>query len=403
MAGDPVPAKPARIEWLDAGRAVVLASMVWVNDIAGVKAAPGWMKHFEPPDGNGMTFVDVVFPAFLFIVGMAIPAAMASRRAKGEAVWETGYHVIVRTVGLLLAGVMMVNIGRFDAAGVGWRPGMWGLTVFVSLIMLFISGPWEKNKALWWVGWLTKLLGAVALVWLVSIFKGKNGSAFDPQWWGILGLIGWAYLMAAAIVMLARGKVFILVPVAAALLGMWYADKWGHWFNGWWLEEQMDIGGALGTQAAISLLGAAFFVMVKWGEERSCATAIMMSWLVVMGAATAALYPLGGFNKNYATPAWAAASVGCTIGLLWLVREAGKISPRWAWAILCLAGTNVLMGYLLSGTWYQMIMSGEMWWYGKLVAGDAAMWKGIARASAASMANLLIVAALARASIRLRL
>ena len=44
--------------------------MVFVNDLAGVSDIPAWMKHVAA-DADSMTFVDVVFPAFLFIVGMA--------------------------------------------------------------------------------------------------------------------------------------------------------------------------------------------------------------------------------------------------------------------------------------------------------------------------------------------
>ena len=52
-------------------------TMIFVNDLAGVSpnTVPWWMRHF-PGNGNGMTFVDLVFPAFLFLVGMSIPSAL---------------------------------------------------------------------------------------------------------------------------------------------------------------------------------------------------------------------------------------------------------------------------------------------------------------------------------------
>ncbi len=57
--------------------------MLYVNDVAGVSGTPAWMKHF-PPGTDGMTFVDVVFPAFLFIVGMSIPFAIGKRLERRE-------------------------------------------------------------------------------------------------------------------------------------------------------------------------------------------------------------------------------------------------------------------------------------------------------------------------------
>ena len=45
--------------------------MVFVNELSEVKGLPWWNYHM-PPGADGMTYVDMVFPEFLFIVGMAI-------------------------------------------------------------------------------------------------------------------------------------------------------------------------------------------------------------------------------------------------------------------------------------------------------------------------------------------
>ena len=69
--------KTARILSIDALRGIVMFTMIFVNDLAGVSPTliPWWMRHFKA-DGNGMTIVDLVFPAFLFLVGMSIPSAL---------------------------------------------------------------------------------------------------------------------------------------------------------------------------------------------------------------------------------------------------------------------------------------------------------------------------------------
>jgi heparan-alpha-glucosaminide N-acetyltransferase len=59
--------------------------------------------------GSGITFVDLVFPAFLFIVGMSIPFAIGGRMTKGEPVWRTLGHITIRALSLLLIGILMVN------------------------------------------------------------------------------------------------------------------------------------------------------------------------------------------------------------------------------------------------------------------------------------------------------
>src|SRR5436305_5016239 len=97
--------KIPRITSIDALRGFVMFTMIFVNDLAGApkKIVPDWLVHFSDRHhkGSGMTFVDLVFPAFLFIVGMSIPFALGSRLNKGEPVWKTFIHVIVRTVSLL--------------------------------------------------------------------------------------------------------------------------------------------------------------------------------------------------------------------------------------------------------------------------------------------------------------
>ena len=84
--------------------------MIYVNDLAGAgKNVPDWMVHFSDRHrgGSGMTFVDLVFPAFLFIVGMSIPFALGSRVSKGEPLWKTMLHIVVRTLSLLFIGILI--------------------------------------------------------------------------------------------------------------------------------------------------------------------------------------------------------------------------------------------------------------------------------------------------------
>src|SRR5207244_11400548 len=79
--GQRLPADAQRLESLDAFRGFAIASMVLVNN-------PGDWGHIYAPLGhaewNGWTFTDLVFPFFLFAVGVSM-AISIERRVQGGA------------------------------------------------------------------------------------------------------------------------------------------------------------------------------------------------------------------------------------------------------------------------------------------------------------------------------
>jgi hypothetical protein len=100
--------------------------MIFVNDLAGAgRVLPDWMVHYSDRHrgGSGMTFVDLVFPAFLFIVGMSVPLALGGRLAKGEPVWRIIGHVFTRTLSLLAIGIQSSGRRRPLGALRGVDPG----------------------------------------------------------------------------------------------------------------------------------------------------------------------------------------------------------------------------------------------------------------------------------------
>ena len=75
-----------RIASVDTLRGLTILLMIFVNDLG--HAAPSWMHHIQPPNADGMTLADVVFPAFLFIVGVSIPLALEPWSVGGLAALE---------------------------------------------------------------------------------------------------------------------------------------------------------------------------------------------------------------------------------------------------------------------------------------------------------------------------
>src|SRR5438477_11451930 len=92
------PAARGRIDSVDALRGLTILLMVFVNDLG--RGAPAWMLHIQPSNADGMTLADVVFPVFLFLVGVSIPLAFERARAAGKSTMAQLGHVLMRTATL---------------------------------------------------------------------------------------------------------------------------------------------------------------------------------------------------------------------------------------------------------------------------------------------------------------
>src|SRR5437868_4369138 len=130
-------AKSPRVLSVDVLRGLTMSTMVFVNDAYGAQGSPWWLKHWsdlgKSAGPSGMTFVDVVFPAFLFIVGLSIPIALENRRRKGDRWLKIYGHILLRTASLLFLGILMVS-GPSDKA-MGWKPGLWQALMFTGAIV----------------------------------------------------------------------------------------------------------------------------------------------------------------------------------------------------------------------------------------------------------------------------
>jgi predicted acyltransferase len=189
--------KKPRIASVDIMRGLTLVLMLFVNDL-NMKVAPAWLGHMKA-DFDGMGLADWVFPGFLFIVGMAIPFALSGRIKNGEPAGKIFLHIIVRTISLLIIGILMLNTGRVNPETTGMGKDLWALLMYISVFFVWNDYPGGRGKLLFII---LRATGVAALIFLVIIFR--SGPADDPGWlitgwWGILGLIGWGYLVASLI------------------------------------------------------------------------------------------------------------------------------------------------------------------------------------------------------------
>ncbi len=188
-------------------RALVMALMIFVNDAWTVIDAPAWMVHFATWE-DGMSLADIVYPMFLFAMGMSIPLAIENRLAKGASLWECFTHVLLRTLALLLMGTFIVN----SEAGVAWNKGLYWLVMLLGFFLVWNQYKKDFRAARW-----LRLLGVAVLCGLAIAYRSPDGNLFRSGWWGILGQIGWMYLFSATAYLLCRERKWVLPIIWLAL------------------------------------------------------------------------------------------------------------------------------------------------------------------------------------------
>jgi predicted acyltransferase len=157
---------PARLVSLDLFRGATIALMILVND-PGYGSASYW--PLEHAKWNGWTPTDLVFPFFLFIVGVAMAFSFTSRLLRGESRSHLLQHVLWRGVLLFALGVFLngfPNHYQLDH----WR--IYGVLQRIAICYVFTS------VLELWTGWRVQLAVAVACIagyWVLMRFVPVPG------------------------------------------------------------------------------------------------------------------------------------------------------------------------------------------------------------------------------------
>src|SRR6476620_978722 len=94
----PGPEPAPRLLSLDVVRGITIAFMIMVNNNGG-SGSWGFMNH---ADWNGLTATDLVFPTFVFVMGISTVFAIESRLARGATRAQLARHAVQRAVILCL-------------------------------------------------------------------------------------------------------------------------------------------------------------------------------------------------------------------------------------------------------------------------------------------------------------
>ncbi len=240
-----------RFYGLDALRGFAILTMV-LSGIIPYRILPSWMYHAQvpPPDHvfnpnlPGITWVDLVFPFFLFALGAAIPLALGRRL---KYVDEAAYTLQ----------------GWWES----WLPIGKGILERVFLLAFFAlfvqhSNPWLISKDPGWQVWLLQLarfacLFAIFARWPKHWSSDLRSSIHIAGWLGaLLFLMFTTYANGTGFSFL-RNDIIIVVLANTALFGtiVWLVTR-----RNWWLRI-----GILGVLAAFRLAhGSEGWIKVLW-------------------------------------------------------------------------------------------------------------------------------------------
>lgn len=231
-----------RSDSLDALRGLAILLMVLAGSIAfGI--LPGWMYHAqEPPPSHifnpdlpGITWVDLVFPFFLFSMGAAIPLAVYRRLERQESSWKVIQHIAYRYLMLVFFALFVTHSqASVMKAAAGLKENVLSIACFILLFLIYTNWKafFSKSVAaiLRYSGW------GLALLFLYSYPFSGSGFSLERSdiiimllanmaFWGTLI---WYFTRHAPLL-----RIGILPFIMAILLAGETAGSWNSWLYNW--------------------------------------------------------------------------------------------------------------------------------------------------------------------------
>lgn len=303
-----------RLVSLDIFRGIVIAFMILVND-PGDGAASYWpLRHAE---WNGWTPTDLVFPSFVFIVGVAMAFSFRSRLGRGQSRSSLFKHVLWRGAVLFAFGVLLNGLGiRYHLHH--WR--VYGVLQRIAICYV-ITAALEL-----WTNWKAQLAIAVGCLfsyWILMRYVPVPGFGIPTRDMPLLdpdrNLVAWLdrKLMAGHLYEGTRdpeGVISTIPAIATSLLGL---------LTGSWLRTDR--------------------------LPRVKAWAMLMAGIigVVLGKFMGIWFPI---NKKLWTSSYVVFTAGIALILLAVCYEIVDVRRHrglWTWPILAF-GMNAIAAYIFS-------------------------------------------------------
>lgn len=295
---------------LDVFRGLTIAGMVLVNNPGTWGAIYGPLKHAE---WHGWTPTDLIFPFFLFIVGISITLAFARRVESGDDQFDLLKKIFKRSAIIFALGLFLNGFPFFDLAEIR-IPGVLQRISICYLVasIIFLKSSWRTQaiiaSALLLLYWILMTIVPVPGFSAGDLGKEGNLAAYIDRW-----LLG-SHIWKGGKVFDPEGLLSTLPAISTTLFGV----LTGHWLRS--------------TRTQMEKVGGMFFA-------GACAVATGWAWH--------SFFPI---NKSLWTSSYTVFTAGMALQLLaicyWLVDIKGY--KRWAKPFV-IFGVNALALFVFSG------------------------------------------------------
>jgi predicted acyltransferase len=329
-------APSGRLVSLDLFRGATIAAMILVNNPGDESVAYWPLLHAQ---WNGWTPTDLIFPFFLFIVGVAMAFSFRSRAGHGASRTQLMTHVLKRGLILFALGMFLNGFPNHYQLS-SWR--VYGVLQRIALCYVIAS-----VLALWtsWRGQAIAIVGCLLGYWLMMRLVPVPGFGIPTQDIPLLdpdrNLVAWLdrKLLMGHLYEVTRdpeGVLSTIPAVATTLLGL----LTGHWLR---------------------------------SERTAKAKALGMAVAGVIGVAAGEIWNLWfPINKKLWTSSYVLLTAGlalvCLAACYWVLDI--QLWRRWAKPLLIL-GMNAIAAYVFAGVVAHLIGRLEV----PLTDGRTASWQ----------------------------
>lgn len=237
-----------RVAAIDLLRGLAIVGMVLSGQMLWNAGLPAAMFHAQLPPPSfafdpsvpGITWVDLVFPFFLFSMGAALPFALRRREAQGARTRDILQSALHRWLWLVLFAVVLANTYMARLHNIpAWAAALATLVVWALFFAMFVRVPGmdrERNT------WLNRG-GAVALLVITALYRPVFGIDVSIRqsdiiililaWMALTGTVAWWFSRRRLLVRLFLVALIALVQLSSAVEGSWCARLWQLTQAGW--------------------------------------------------------------------------------------------------------------------------------------------------------------------------